>query len=717
MWCRLRRSALAGVCTAVSIALLECSKDSSRVGPCSVSTLVFASQPGNTTGGEVLPPVRVEAHDASGSVVSCFTGNVTVALGSNPGGVTLSGTTTVAAVAGVATFANLAIDKAATGYTLIADAAGVSAVTSSVFSVAPGAATQLAITVQPNTTVVAMGFTPAVAVAGLDPGGNVDTSYRGAVTIALGTNPGNATLSGTTTVTAVAGIATFAGVSLDKAGTGYTLTASASGFASVTSGAFTVLAQPLARLTFAVQPSTVSAGATITPAVTVTATDSAGNTDSHFTGTVTVVIGTNPAHGTLSGTVTQSTVAGVATFADLEISAPGAGYTLTASAPGAEAATSVAFTITAVPASQLAFTVQPGSGFTGAAITPAVQVAAQDAAGNTDTSYHGAISVALGANSGGATLSGTTTVTAALGVATFPGLSIDKAGTGYTLVASGVGLTSATSTAFSITPVTTTLPSFGHVVIVVEENTSFSEVTDSSMPYLFSLMSQYGVATQYYANTHPSIGNYFEMTAGQIITNDDKYSLTVTADNIVRHLLAAGKTWKDYAEDLPSVGYTGPSTGNYARKHNPLSFFSDVVNDSVQVKRLVPFTQFALDLAGDTLPNYSFVVPNLCNDAHDCDLLTADTWLQANIAPLLNNASFKQDGMLIITFDEASGDNTNGGGRVVWTVVSPKARTGYTSTTLYQHQSTLRLMAEALGLTSFPGDAASAPNMAEFFHP
>jgi hypothetical protein len=712
----LGRSTLA-VCIAVSFALLGCSKDNSRVGPCSVAALVFAAQPGNTTGGATLPPVRVEAHEASGNVASCYTGNVTVSLGSNPGGVTLSGTTTVAAVAGVATFANLRIDKAATGYTLIANGAGASAVTSTAFSVAPGAATQLAITAQPNSTVVAMGFTPAVVVAGLDPGGNTDTSYRGAVTIVLGANPGNATLSGTTTVTAVAGIATFAGVSVDKAGTGYTLTASATGLASATSGAFTVLAQPLARLAFAVQPSPTLAGTGITPAVTVTATDSAGNTDTHFTGVVTVTIGTNPAHGTLSGTTTETAVAGVATFADLSIGAPGAGYTLTAGAPGAVAATSVAFAIMAAPASQLAFTVQPGSAATGAAITPAVTVAATDPAGNTDTSYHAAISVALAANTAGGTLSGTTTVTAVDGVATFPGLSIDKAGTGYTLVASASGLTSSTSTAFSITQATTTLPQFGHVVIVVEENTSFSEVTATSMPYLFALASQYGVATQDYANTHPSIGNYFEMTAGQIITNDDSYQLTVTADNIVRHLLAAGKTWKDYAEDLPSVGYTGPTTGNYARKHNPLSFFSDVVNDSVQVKRLVPFTQFALDLAGDTLPNYSFVVPNLCNDAHDCDLLTADNWLQANIAPLLNNPSFKQDGMLIITFDEASGDDTNGGGRIFWTVISPKAKTGYTSTTLYQHQSTLRLMAEGLGLTSFPGDAASAPNMAEFFHP
>jgi dUTPase len=708
---------MAGVCATVSVMLGGCGKDNSRVGPCAVTTLVFAAQPGNTTSGVDLPPVHVEAHDASGAVSSCFNGSVTVSLGSSPGGVTLSGTTTVPAVAGVATFANLRIDKAASGYTLVARADGLSAATSAPFAVAPGAATQLAIIEQPNTTVVAVGFTPAVAVAGVDPVGNIDTSYHGAVTIALATNPGNATLSGSTTVTAIAGVATFPGISLDKPGTGYTLTASAAGLTAVTSAGFTVLAQPVTRLVFTVQPGAVVAGLQITPAIAVTATDSAGHTDAHYTGDVTLAIAANPSHGSLSGTMTRTAAAGVATFADLSIDTPGTGYTLAAVAAGAIPDTSAAFDVLHAPATQLVFTVQPSDALSGGAITPAVSIAATDAVGTVDTSFRGPVTVALGANSGGGTLSGATTVTATLGVATFPGLSIDKAGTGYTLVASASGLTSATSAGFTITQSTSTLPRFGHVVIVVEENTSFSEVTDSTMPYLFSLMSQYGVATQYYANTHPSIGNYFEMTAGQIITNDDSYQLTVTADNIVRHLLAAGKTWKDYAEDLPSVGYTGPSTGNYARKHNPLSFFSDVVNDSVQVKRLVPFTQFALDLAGDTLPNYSFVVPNLCNDAHDCDLPTADNWLKANIAPLLNNPSFKQDGMLIITFDEASGDDTNGGGRVVWTVVSPKARTAYTSAALYQHQSTLRLMAEALGLASFPGDAAAAPNMAEFFQP
>jgi acid phosphatase len=261
------------------------------------------------------------------------------------------------------------------------------------------------------------------------------------------------------------------------------------------------------------------------------------------------------------------------------------------------------------------------------------------------------------------------------------------------------------------------LPLFGHAVIVLEENHNADQVDTTSMPYLMSLVPKGGLATQYYANTHPSIGNYLMLTTGQIVTNSDSYSQTISVDNIVRSVLAKGKTWKGYAEDLPSVGFTGQSSGKYARKHFPLSFFSDVVNDSTQIRNLVPFTQFATDLTGGTLPDYAFIAPNLCNDAHDCSLQTADAWLKTNIAPLLADPAFQADGLLIITFDESDTDNTHGGGRVFWLALGPKVKPGYSSTTLYQEENTLRLMAQGLGLTDFPGAAATASNMSEFFTP
>ncbi len=111
-------------------------------------------------------------------------------------------------------------------------------------------------------------------------------------------------------------------------------------------------------------------------------------------------------------------------------------------------------------------------------------------------------------------------------------------------------------------------------------------------------------------------------------------------------------------------------------------------------------------------------MPDLCNDAHDCSLTVADTWLQTNIDPLIKSATFQDGGLLIIVFDEAnSSDATHGGGHIAWVAVSPKSKLAYQSSTLYQHESTLRLILKALGASVFPGAAATAPDMGEFFIP
>src|SRR2546429_1898502 len=122
-------------------------------------------------------------------------------------------------------------------------------------------------------------------------------------------------------------------------------------------------------------------------------------------------------------------------------------------------------------------------------------------------------------------------------------------------------------------------------------------------------------------------------------------------------------------------------------------------------------------MAEGPLPGLPDIVPNSFNDAADCSRPTAGTWAQTNIDPLIKRATFQRDGLLIIVFDESGGDNTNGGGRVAWVAVSPKSKRGYQSTTQYQHESTLRLILKGLGVTTFPGDAAGAPDMTEFFNP
>jgi len=233
---------------------------------------------------------------------------------------------------------------------------------------------------------------------------------------------------------------------------------------------------------------------------------------------------------------------------------------------------------------------------------------------------------------------------------------------------------------------------YHHVCLVVEENHSFSSVVgNTAMPYFSSLISNYGLATQYFANTHPSIGNYFVLTTGQIVTNNEAVAPpTVTADNIVREILAAKKTWKSYAESLPSVGYLGGDVFPYAQHHNPFVFLQDAIAPA-QVNNIVPLTQFATDLANNTLPNFSYILPDQLNNAHDGTLAQADAWLQQNIAPLISSPTFQKDGLLMIVFDESDfTDLQNGGGHIAALVISAHAKKGFQSTTFYQHQSTLR---------------------------
>jgi len=261
------------------------------------------------------------------------------------------------------------------------------------------------------------------------------------------------------------------------------------------------------------------------------------------------------------------------------------------------------------------------------------------------------------------------------------------------------------------------VPIASHVFLVVEENHSYASVIRrSSMPYLEGLANQYGLATQYFADTHPSIGNYFMLTTGQIITNHDSFTGTVGADNLVRHLLSAGKTWKSYAENLPSIGYTGGDAYPYVKHHNPFTYFTDVVNSPNQLRNLVPFSQFASDLANGQLPDFSFIVPNVKDDAHDGSLSQADHWLQSNIGPLISHPIFQQDGLLVIVFDESyQSDSKHGGGHVALVLVGPKVKRGYRSTVCSQHENTLRTMGQALGLSDFPGAAANVPDFSEFF--
>ena len=413
--------------------------------------VVFLQQPTNTTAGQIIP-VTVQVVDLNGNVVTTDNSNVTISIGNNPSGGALGGTATVAANAGVATFTNLSITTAGNGYTLVGVDGSLGGAPSNSFNITPAAPNHLAFGVQIGTTTAGVSISPAVTVQILDQYGNLETTNTTSVMMFLGANPGGSTLSGTTSMAAVGGIATFTDLSLNKTGSGYMLLALDGSLIGALSNTFTIVPAAAAQVAFNVQPGNTMAGTSISPAVTVQVIDGFGNVvTSDNTSQVVVALGANPGGGTLSGTLTMQVTSGVASFGNLSINKTGTGYTLTATDGSLTGATSNTFNITPNVANYLGFGVQPTNTVAGVAIAPAVTVKVFDNFGNLVTGDTSNVTVALGANPGSGTLSGTLSVAAVGGIASFGTLSINVAANGYTLSAIDGSLTGTTSSTFNIT--------------------------------------------------------------------------------------------------------------------------------------------------------------------------------------------------------------------------------------------------------------------------
>jgi hypothetical protein len=311
-----------------------------------------------------------------------------------------------------------------------------SGVASSVLTITPAhPPAKLAFLQQPENALTGAVISPAVQVQVEDADGNLVTNATNVVTLALTAGAG---LGGTLTATAQNGIASFSNLTVSTAGT-YTLSATSTGLTSATSAAFTVTTP--VKLAFLVQPSNAVTGVVISPAVQVAIQDAGGNTVAAAANPVTLALTSGAG---LQGTLTAKPQNGIVTFSNLSVSTPGS-YTLSATSPGLNAATSAAFTV-ATPV-KLAFLVQPSNALTGASISPAVQVAIQDATGNTVAADTNPIAIALVGNT---QLGGTLSVTPQNGVATFSNLTVSSEGS-YTLSATSSGLTAATSTSFIVT--------------------------------------------------------------------------------------------------------------------------------------------------------------------------------------------------------------------------------------------------------------------------
>ena len=267
----------------------------------------------------------------------------------NPAGVLTCTANPKATASGLATFAGCKIDLAGTAYSLTATAAGLTTTISSVFNVAVGPATKVIYSQAPTAVVAGSAISPAVVVNIDDAGGNTVTSSNATVTMAITTNPGGGTLSGTLSVGATSGVATFSDLSIDKSANGYKLTASATGLTSAISGTFNVNPGAAVQLGFTQQPSGGTGGVAWATQPKVAIQDALGNTVTTSSATVTLTITTgtgNPA-GVLTCTANpKATASGLATFAGCKIDLAGTAYSLTATAAGLTTTISSVFNVT-----------------------------------------------------------------------------------------------------------------------------------------------------------------------------------------------------------------------------------------------------------------------------------------------------------------------------------------------------------------------------------
>ena len=270
-----------------------------------------------------------------------------------------------------------------------------------------------------------------------------------------------------------------------------------------------------------------------------------------------------------------------------------------------------------------------------------------------------------------------------------------------------------------------------NVFVIVLENHDWSSIKgNSSASYIINTLLVEGAHADNYQTVpglHPSLPNYVWMEAGsQLGVRDDaepSQHLLTTSQHLVSLLSKAGITWKAYQEDIPGNDCPLTYVNQYAPKHLPMVYFADVNggldrNSSECISHIRPYTELARDLETDTVPDYNFITPDLCDDMHDTSgcatsdaVKNGDTWLSHAIPPILASSAYAEGGALFITFDESAGSDVPIG----FIAMSPLAKRGYSNKVYYTHSSMLRSVQEIFGVTPLLGDAANATNLGDLF--
>jgi len=262
-------------------------------------------------------------------------------------------------------------------------------------------------------------------------------------------------------------------------------------------------------------------------------------------------------------------------------------------------------------------------------------------------------------------------------------------------------------------------PRLDHVFVVVMENHAYDEIIGNpAAPFINRLASTYGLATNYEAVSHPSLPNYLALIGGSTfgITDDagpDVHMLG--APNIVDRIEGSGRTWKAYMESMPS-NCVPANVGEYAVRHDPFVYFTDIRNDPARCQRVVPYTQLSDDLrSASTTPNFVWITPNVCNDMHDCSITTGDRWLADNLPTILNSAAFRRHrSLLVLTWDEDDGSQHN---QVATLVIDKHEPDGFQSATPYTHYSLARTIEDLWHLAPLTANDATATPLSAFYTP
>lgn len=274
------------------------------------------------------------------------------------------------------------------------------------------------------------------------------------------------------------------------------------------------------------------------------------------------------------------------------------------------------------------------------------------------------------------------------------------------------------------------VPISQHVVLVIDENTSFSTAFPTGMPWMSGEGQTYGYANNYSSDASGSLLDYLVLASGSVESsfgcNGNDCTSPITDQNIFELMSTMGISWKVYAENYLNAGGTvttpdwngtgakGNAT-NYYRRHNGATWYAYVLNNTLGSQgQVVDFEQFGIDLQNGALPRFSIIVPDGIYDRHDGTLSQADTFLDDTLTPMLSTSDFESggSGLLIITFDNGDGDAQ---GQVFTGVIGPNVKTGFVSNVAYKHENTLRTILDSLGITTYPGLSASAADMSDFF--